>query len=557
MTELAEAGTEPVPGSIRDGVAARLRRCGEAATTLRAAAVLGPDIDLDLLAAVLDVSPLVVLEHLDAGHRHAFLIERNGVTSFRHDVVRDAIVDDTTTVRRTWLHQQAARHLAARPSANALELARHARAAGDEQLAATALAAAADIARTRFDLDGAERLFDEAIALHDGADLRLRRSRCGWPATTSTAPTLTPRPRSVPAPERRRSNCGRGRRATATTPPRRFDSEPLARPRRPTARRGRAACWPWRSPNAGLGDLAAADSTLAVAGEEAPATLGVDGWLGVLRVHQGRAEDALAALQPLIGAEAGGSLSFWVEHVLQMAIQANGFLGHVGNALALLDRMEIELRRRGSDVRYGGVTHNYRSWLLRNLGSPLAEDEARAGVEQAKLAEAGAQARLDLADTLLLLGRHDEAAAGLVDATAAIGGPWFSNRWRAEQRAEVIKARLHLVGGDPASALAVMQGVAELAEARGDARYATIAGSSRRALRLVSVRPSTSRRSSPTSVDSPRWPRWRRGGSLPTWLTTPAWSLPASAAIDAGRRLLAEAGEHAAELQRALDARFT
>ena len=177
MTELAEAGTESVPGSIRDGVAARLRRCGDAAATLRAAAVLGPDIDLDLLATVLDVPPLVVLEHLDAGHRHAFLIERNGVTSFRHDVVRDAIVDDTTTVRRTWLHRQAARHLATRPSANALQLARHARDAGDVQLAATALAAAADIARRRFDLDGAERLFDEAVALHDGADLRLRRSR--------------------------------------------------------------------------------------------------------------------------------------------------------------------------------------------------------------------------------------------------------------------------------------------------------------------------------------------------------------------------------------------
>ena len=251
-------------------------------------------------------------------------------------------------------------------------------------------------------------------------------------------------------------------------------------------------------------------------------------------------------------------MSFWVEHVLQMAIHANGFLGHVSDALALLDRMEIELQRRGSDVRYGGVTHNYRSWLLRNLGSPLAEDEARAGVEQTKLAESGAQARLDLADTLLLLGRLDEAAAGLVDATAAIGGPWFSNRWRAEQRAEVIKARLHLVGGDPASALAVTEGVAELAESRGDRALRDDRQACRgHALRLVSVELSTSRRSSPTSIASPRLPRWRRGGSPPTWLTTRAWQPARAAAIDAGRRLLTEAGEHAADLQRVLDARFT
>jgi hypothetical protein len=39
---------------------------------------------------------------------------------------------------------------------------------------------------------------------------------------------------------------------------------------------------------------------------------------------------------------------------------------------------------------------------LRNLRSPLAEDEARAGVELAKLEESGAQARPDLADTMLL-----------------------------------------------------------------------------------------------------------------------------------------------------------
>jgi len=88
----------------------------------------------------------------------------------------------------------------------------------------------------------------------------------------------------------------------------------------------------------------------------------------VLRTHQGRPNEALATLEPLLGADAGGLHSFWVEHMLQMTAHAYGMVGRAADALSVLDRLDRELERRGSDSRYGGMPDAYRSWVLRNLG---------------------------------------------------------------------------------------------------------------------------------------------------------------------------------------------
>ena len=72
-------------------------------------------------------------------------------------------------------------------------------------------------------------------------------------------------------------------------------------------------------------------------------------WAGVLRTHQGRPQDALAILEPLLGADAGGLHSFWVEHMLQMTAHAFGMVGRAADALSVLDRLDRELERRGSD----------------------------------------------------------------------------------------------------------------------------------------------------------------------------------------------------------------
>ena len=556
LVELA-ASADEVPASIRDAVSDRLRRCGDAAPTLRAAAVLGRDIDLDLLANVLELPPLTVLEHLDEGQRRSFLAERDGVMTFRHDVVREAIAGETSAARRTWLHRQAARLLATRDDASPLLLAHHAREGGDVQLAAAALADAADTARRRFDLDGAAALLDEAVGLHDDAALRLRRSRlrmarADLDGADADAEAALGAGAGAPALELR-----------AWAARNRHDMESAIR-------LGTAGADVAEDPatlascllavalaHRGLGDLAAADATMAAAvAAGPPPSVGVQAWVGVLRVHQGRAAEALAALQPLIGAEDSGLTSFWVEHVLQMAAHAYGHVGRVTDALTLIDRLEMELRRRGSDVRYGGVSHTYRSWLLRNLGSPLAEDEARAGIDAKGHQEIRAQSLLDLADTLVHLGRLDEALAALDGASATVAARWFHNRWRAEQRAGVIRARLGLAGGDAAAALDAATTVAETAQTRGDRRYATIA---RLVAATAGARLGHDVDHAALAADLDR---------LPAVAAVEAWWLAAdvadatgfaaarAAAAAAGRLLLTEAGPHADAFRGVLDRRL-
>ena len=59
--------------------------------------------------------------------------------------------------------------------------------------------------------------------------------------------------------------------------------------------------------------------------------------------------------------------------------------------------------------------------------------------------------------------------------TPLLADPALSNRWRCEQRSGILAARLHLLAGGAGDALTRAGEVADLAAARGDVRYATIA----------------------------------------------------------------------------------
>ena len=564
LVELASmdpAGPDVVPATVREAVTARLRKAGEAAATLRTAAVLGTTVDLDLLAGVLGASPLDVLAHLDEGVRRAFLTESDGRMVFRHDLVRDALVADATSARRAWVHRQAAHLLAARATPNPVELALHARAGGELALAAEALADAADVARTRFDLDGAERLLDDAIGVHDTAGLRLRRSRLRMargdlPGADSDAEAALGAGAGAQALELR-AWAARNRHDMETAI--RLGAAGAHTADDPTTH---ASCLlAVALAHRGLGDLRVADAVLAEAAALQPApSLGLQAWVGVLRVHQGRAAEALDALEPMMGAEAGGMLSFWVEHVLQMLAHAYGHQGRAVDALAMMDRLDVELDRRGSSVRYGGLSLTYRSWILRNLGDTGAADIARAGIERAPTPEIRAQSLLDLADTLTGAGGGPGdvhgARVALDDAIAALDTRWFHNRWRAEQRCGVITARLHLATGNADAALTAARATAEAAGARGDARYAVLG-------RLVAAR-AAARIGEGIDVDALDADL----SGLHHVAGLEAWWMAADVAADTGSelaaviarqsamRLVLEAGEHAPQLRRQIAARL-
>jgi len=87
LQELAHATSPELPASVREAVAARIDGMGEAATTLRAAAILGSEVDVDLLAGVLDLPLTTLLAHLDSGMRTLVVEERSATFAFRPPIV--------------------------------------------------------------------------------------------------------------------------------------------------------------------------------------------------------------------------------------------------------------------------------------------------------------------------------------------------------------------------------------------------------------------------------------------------------------------------------------
>ncbi len=155
---IATAPGDNLPATVHDAVTAILGQLGPAVTdVLRAAAVLGPDVDVDLVAAVLRTPAATIIEPLEVATRAGLLIERGAGFSFRHRVMREALEAGTGPARRAMLHRDAARALDQRPGRDPLGVAVHARLGGAADIASQAFAEAAAVSFARADLDAAER----------------------------------------------------------------------------------------------------------------------------------------------------------------------------------------------------------------------------------------------------------------------------------------------------------------------------------------------------------------------------------------------------------------
>ena len=235
LTELAQqaAGSE-LPASLVESVSARCDELGPAGLLLRTAAVIGPDLDVDLLAAVLGrTPPSRLLDDAEQAAAKQFLVEADGMFRFRHELVREALAASATAGRAALLHRQADRVLDRRPGVDPLTVAGHARLGGDLALASRALRDASARAAERHDHAAAEALLDDALRLDADPD--------GWLARARVR-TLRGRYRrgtggrgaGRPGCARRRSRSARGRPTSAATSP---EAAQFARGRR--ARRGR------------------------------------------------------------------------------------------------------------------------------------------------------------------------------------------------------------------------------------------------------------------------------------------------------------------------------
>ena len=297
-----------------------------------------------------------------------FLAEHDGNFRFRHELVREALAASATAGRAALLHRQAGRVLDRRPGADPLTVADHARLGGDLALAARALREASARAAERFDHGAAEALLDDALRLHPDPDGWLARARVrtlrGRYAEAlqdvERAPASGAAALEVGA---WASYFGRDFAQAAQF------AEDGALAAEDAATRARCLAAGGRTRHA-AGDLAQAELLL---GEAFALAEGADrvtaaGWLGVLRAHQSRTDEALALLRPAARGQIGVEHTSATMHALLFTGHAHALAGRPAQALAAFTRYTAEVERR-QVPRFAGRAVNFAGWVLRNLGA--------------------------------------------------------------------------------------------------------------------------------------------------------------------------------------------
>jgi DNA-binding SARP family transcriptional activator len=559
LTELAQqaAGT-PLPVSLVESVSVRCDELGRPGELLRTAAIIGSDLDLDLLAAVLGRPVLELLDDSERAIAQQFLTEIDGQLRFRHELVREALAASATIGRAALLHRQAGRVLAHRPGSDPLIVAFHARLGGDLALAAGALRDAAGRAAERFDHAAAEALLDDALSLHadaagwlDRARVRTRRGRY--------AEALEDVERAGPAAAEALEVS-----AWASYFDRRFaEAAQLAEEGAIAATdapvRARCLTVAGRILHA-AGELARAEVQLreAMALAEGPDRVTAAAWLGVLRAHQSRPEDALSLLRAAARGHVGVEHTSATMHALLFTGHAHAIAGRPAQALAAFARHTAEVERRHVP-RFAGRGINFSGWVLRNIG---ARDEAAGCHAQALDAARGhgtpevvIAVLEDLAEMRVDAGDADGAQPLLAEASALLTGDLVFG-WRLRLKRELIAGRLALLRGDAELALSTAEDLNQSASALSIPRYASAAQILRHRARHALGLPAP-----PESVaaDLDRLERsvaieaWWWTGDVAADLGVPEW-LDRAAAQAA--RLAEEAGRHADSLRREADRRL-
>ncbi|MGH3175907.1 MAG: ATP-binding protein, partial [Streptosporangiaceae bacterium] len=478
LTELAQqaAGSE-LPASLVESVSARCDELGPAGLLLRTAAVIGPDLDVDLLAAVLGRPAVALLDDAEQAVAKQFLVEADGMFRFRHELVREALAASATAGRAALLHRQAGRVLDRRPGVDPLTVAGHARLGGDLALASRTLRDASARAAERHDYAAAETLLDDALRLDAGPDGWLARARVRT-LRGRYAEALADVERAAPAGPAAlevgawASYFGRDFAQAAQF------AEDGALAADDTATRARCLAAGGRTRHA-AGDLAQAELLL---GEAFSLAEGADrvaaaGWLGVLRAHQSRVEEALALLRPAARGQIGVEHTSATMHALLFTGHAHALAGRPAQALAALARYTAEVERR-QVPRFAGRGVNFTGWVLGNLGARQeALDHHQEALEAGQgqgTADVTIAALEDLAGHCLASGDPDGARARLAEASALLRGNLVFG-WRLRLKHQLLTGRLALLAGDGEQALAQARELESQAAELGVPRYTSVA----------------------------------------------------------------------------------
>jgi DNA-binding SARP family transcriptional activator/tetratricopeptide (TPR) repeat protein len=559
LTELAQQTADAqLPASLVESVSARCDELGSAGALLRTAAVIGSDLDLDLLAAVLGRPLLELLDDSELAIAQRFLTEEDGQLRFRHELVREALAASATSGRAALLHRQAGRVLARRPAADPVTVAQHARLGGDLALAASALRNGAATAAERFDHAAAEALLDDALSLHadaagwlDRARMRIRRGRYREAledvelAGAGSAEALEVSAWASYF-DRRFANAAQFAEDGAIAA---MDDATRARCLTVAGRIRHAA-----------GELAVAEvqlaEAMALAGGSDRVTAAA--WLGVVRAHQSRPADALALLRPAARGQIGAEHTSATMHALLFTGHAHAIAGFPVQALAAFASHTAEVERRHVP-RFAGRGVNFAGWVLRNLGARDAaldcHTEALEAGRRQGTPEVTIAALQDLAELRLDAGDTDGAAVLLAEAHELIAGDLVFG-WRLALRHELVATRLALLCGNAELAVTTAAALEDCAAGLGVPRYTSTARILRHRanaalgvpVELAAVDADLDLVARSVAIEA-----WWWTGDVAADLGAPGLLDRAARQAD---RLASEAGQHAETLRRHADSRM-
>jgi DNA-binding SARP family transcriptional activator len=171
-SEGAPTAISSVPAGVHDVLQRRIARLpATAQTILRQAAVIGTEADVDVLGAISGADEHVLLDAVEAGLLTGLITEpAAGQIRFAHALVRDALYDGLSRLRRARLHALAAAAIERHSSGDVAALAYHYGQAGtDPATAARYCALAAQQAEQRFAYREAARLWGQAVTGLDQA----------------------------------------------------------------------------------------------------------------------------------------------------------------------------------------------------------------------------------------------------------------------------------------------------------------------------------------------------------------------------------------------------
>ncbi|MEU6711572.1 BTAD domain-containing putative transcriptional regulator [Nonomuraea sp. NPDC046802] len=157
-----------VPSGVRDVLRRRISRLPAGAQQiLLQAAVIGRDVDLDVLIAVSGDEDAVI-EAVEAALLAGLVTEPGpGLLRFDHDLVRDTIYSDASRLRRTRLHAAVAAVIEQHTPSDVAALAHHYFLADAAEKAVRYAGLAAEQAERRFAHREAATLWEQAIAAFD------------------------------------------------------------------------------------------------------------------------------------------------------------------------------------------------------------------------------------------------------------------------------------------------------------------------------------------------------------------------------------------------------